>query len=285
MIAILGGLGAALLWGTATVSSSRVSRLIGPTSTLSWVMLVGLVVAAPAAAVVGVPAGLDANVLAWLGVAGLGNVAGLLLEYRGLRVGKVGIVASIASTEGAIAAAIAVAAGERLSLATGLLLLLITVGVALASLTLDPAPAGAVDGHRTSAAAAYAMGAAACFGIGLYAVGHVGGDVTVPWVLVSARLIGVGAVAAPVAIAGRLRIRRAAVPLVVLSGFCELLGFASFTIGSRHGIAVTAVLASQFGAISALAAFVLFRERLARLQLAGVAMIVLGVAVLASLRA
>jgi multidrug transporter EmrE-like cation transporter len=39
------------------------------------------------------------------------------------------------------------------------------------------------------------------------------------------------------------------------------------------------------GAIAALAAFVLFRERLARIQLAGVAAIVLGVGALSALQA
>jgi drug/metabolite transporter (DMT)-like permease len=62
-------------------------------------------------------------------------------------------------------------------------------------------------------------------------------------------------------------------------------GFALFALGARHGIAVSAVLASQFAAISAIAAYVLFHERLARLQLAGVVAIVCGVTVLTVLQA
>ena len=57
--------------------------------------------------------------LAWLVIGGVGNAGGLLLVYRGLRVGKVGVVAPIASTEGAIAALIAILAGESLSAASG----------------------------------------------------------------------------------------------------------------------------------------------------------------------
>ena len=52
--------------------------------------------------------------LGWLVVAGGGNVVGLLLVYGALRVGKVSIVAPIISTEGAIAAVLAVAAGEAI---------------------------------------------------------------------------------------------------------------------------------------------------------------------------
>jgi len=78
---------------------------------------------------------------------------------------------------------------------------------------------------------------------------------------------------------------RANLPFVVLSGLCEVAGFALFTVASRHGIAVSAVLASQFAALAAVAAYLLFGERLARVQLAGVASIVVGVGVLSALQA
>ena len=45
------------------------------------------------------------------------------------------------------------------------------------------------------------------------------------------------------------------------------------------------MLASQFAAIAGVAAFVLFRERLTRLQLSGVGIVVAGVAVLSAVRA
>lgn len=283
MIAILGGLAAALMWGTATVSSSRAARSVGATSTLSGVMLVGLAVALPAALASGVPDGLDGRDLAWLGVAGGGNVFGLLLEYRGLRIGKVGIVAAIASTEGALAAVIAIGFGERVTSVTAILLAVIAAGVVLASIASnDPGTGGE---RRVGAAAAYGVGAAVSFAISLYATARVGRVVSVPWVLLAARVVGVAAIAAPAAAARRLRLDRRVLPLVVLSGLCELAGFAAFTFGSRHGIAVTAVLASQFAAISATGAYLLFRERLARVQLVGVATIVVGVSVLAGIRA
>ena len=95
-----------------------------------------------------------------------------------------------------------------------------------------------------------------------------------------ARVVGVVGVALPLLATRRLRLTRQAVPLVVGGGVCEVLGFASFALGARHGIAVSAVLASQFAALSALAAYVLFRERLQRVQLVGVTAIVAGVALL-----
>jgi multidrug transporter EmrE-like cation transporter len=59
----------------------------------------------------------------------------------------------------------------------------------------------------------------------------------------------------------------------------------SSTLGARHGIAVAAVLASQFAAIAAVVAYMLFGERVARVQVAGVAAIGAGVAVLSALPA
>jgi len=73
--------------------------------------------------------------------------------------------------------------------------------------------------------------------------------------------------------------------MVLLAGVAEVVGFASFALGARHGIAVSAVLASEFGAVAAPAAFVLFHERMVRLQVVGIAAIATGVAVLSALQA
>jgi drug/metabolite transporter (DMT)-like permease len=296
VIAILGGIAAALSWGTATVSSSRASRVVGATSTLAGVMLVGLAVSLPIALASGLPSYLDAEHVGWLAVAGVGNVLGLLLEYRGLRLGKVGVVAALASTEGALTAVIAIVLGEPVSVATAFTLAVIAIGVALASIGPDEviaatasASASARPAHeahegRARAAAAYGIGAALTFAVSLYATARLGEVVSVPWVLASVRGVGVLGVAVPAAVVGRLRFRRSVMPNIALSGVLELAGFAAFTFGSRHSIAVTAVLASQFAALAAVGAFVLFRERLARVQLVGVATILVGVGVLAGVR-
>src|SRR2546430_16581824 len=62
---------------------------------------------------------------------------------------------------------------------------------------------------------------------------------------------GVLSAAIPFAAGSRLRLTRRALPLVVASGLAEVVGFASFAFGARHGIAVSAVLASQFAAVPA----------------------------------
>ena len=279
MLAVLGGFGAAACWATATLCASRSTKLIGAWSVLAWVMLVGFVVVAPLVAADGIPDALGATELGWLAVSGAGNVGGLLFAYKALRVGKVSIVAPITSTEGAIAAVLAVVTGETLGAGAGLMLVVIVVGVVLAGI--GPG-GGSGDPLR---ATLFAGAAALCFGASLYATGRASDLLPVAWAVFPARALGVVAVALPLAATRRLRLTRKAVPLVLGSGLCEVGGFASYAVGARHGIAVAAVLASQFAALAAVAAYFLFHERLTRLQLGGIVTIALGVAVLTAIQA
>jgi drug/metabolite transporter (DMT)-like permease len=278
VFAVLGGLGAALCWGTGTLSAARASRLVGARSVLAWVMLVGFAITAPIAAASGIPQGLGARELGWISVSGAGNVAGLLLAYEAMRVGKVSIVAPITSTEGAIAAVLAVATGEALDVPSAVLLTGVAVGVVLASLT------RATGGHGPRATL-LSVAAAGGFGASLFATAKASDALPLVWAVIPPRLVGVAVVALPSLWLRRVRIQAAAVPLVLLSGLCEVAGFASFSLGSRHGIAVSSVLASQFAAVAVLAAFVVFHERLRAVQVAGIMTILICVAALSAIRA
>jgi drug/metabolite transporter (DMT)-like permease len=283
VVAILGGVGAALAFAAATLCNSRSSRMIGPMALVAWIMLLGLVLVAAPVALAGVPDDLDAGDGAWLAVAGVGNVAGLLLAYAGLKAGKVGVVAPLISTQGAVAALIAVLAGERLEPAAQALLAVVALGVVLAAVP-SPEDAASTTGAERSAAL-LALGGALAIGASLYATGRVSAELPVAWALLPSRLIGVVAVTLPLAVRTGLPMTRAALPLVVIASVCEVGGFALFALGARHGIAVTAVLSSQFAALAALMARVLFGERLARTQVAGVAIIVAGASALSGVQA
>lgn len=270
------------MFSIATVCSSRSSRMVGAASALAWVMLTGLAINLVALAIAGPPAHVTGSAVGWMVVTGAGNLGGLLLSYLALSQGKVGLVAPITSTEGAIAAVLAVMTGEALGTASALLLGMIVCGVALAAAAPEELP---VEGERKALAVALAGAAAVCFGLSLFAIGHISGSLPLAWVLLPPRLLGVVVLTVPLALTQRLRITRRALPLVLLGGLCEVLGFASYTLGARHGIAVAAVLVSQFAVISTVAAYLLFRERLTRLQLVGVATVIVGVAALSAVRA
>ncbi len=295
MIAIFGGLGAAASWAVSTLCSSRSSRLVGPASVVAWVMLVGVLICVPTAALASAPARVAGSSWGWLALSGTGNVAGLMISYAALRIGQVSLVAPLVSTEGAVAAIIALIAGESVRPVAGIALALVVFGVCLSGIrSLIPDAPGALRCSADPAAAGrrnhpqavgLAIVAAVSFGVSLYATGRAGATMPVAWVVLSARAIGTATVALPLACTGRLRITRAAVPLVITSGICEVAGFFSYTAGARHGIAVAAVLSSQFATLAAVAAFVLFKERLGHLQLAGVCTVILGVALLSGLSA
>ena len=283
VIPILGGLGAAICWSVSILCSSQSARRIGALSSLAWVMLVGCVFTLPAIALAG-PVSLGAREVSLLGVSGITNVVGILFVLTALRSGKVSVVAPITSTEGAIAAVIAVIAGEQLAPGAGLVLGAIVVGVVLAASERHPE---AIENARFGpiATALLALAAASCFGINLYVSGLIGQELPLAWSALPARLTGVLLIAVPLVLLRRLRLTRAAAPFVLVTGLTEVLGIASFAFGAREGIAIASVISSQFAAIAAVAAVILLRERLARVQVVGVATISVGVAVLAAIRA
>jgi drug/metabolite transporter (DMT)-like permease len=278
MTAIVGGFGAALCWTIAMLCSSRASRELKALPTLAWVMAVGFVIVTPFVVVAGsLPSGSE---FGWLFVAGAGNIVGLVCEYTAVRTGKVGIVAAIASTEGGIAALLSAIAGERISAAVAAVLALVAVGIVLASLEKTEE----LVGRRATKAVVLAFAAALSFGISLYSVGHVSGDVPLAWLVVPARLLGAATIALPLAVRGRLRIPKRTAPFVLAAGMAEVVGIVSFAWGAQDSIGVTSVLGSQFAAMSAVGAFFFFGERLRRVQVVGVLAIVVGVGLLAVLR-
>jgi drug/metabolite transporter (DMT)-like permease len=156
-------------------------------------------------------------------------------------------------------------------------------GVVLASM---PSPDAAVeDAERHPTVVLFAVLSTLAFGTSLYATGRAAALLPASWVVLSARLIGALALALPLLVSGRLRLIARAVPFVVASGIAEVAGFYSYTWGSRHGLAIAAVLSSQFAVIALAASYVLFSERLSRVQFAGVVSVLVGVAALSVLRA
>jgi drug/metabolite transporter (DMT)-like permease len=280
MTAIFGGFGAALCWTVAMLCSSRDIRELGAVPTLAWVMSVGFIIVLPFVILAGsLPTGTESG---WLFVAGAGNIIGLMCEYTAVRSGKVGMVAAIASTEGAVAALLSAVAGEPISAAVAAVLALIAAGIVLASL--DQREGSADRDRWATKAVLLAFGAALSFGISLYSVGHVSGDVEFAWLVLPARLVGAAVITLPLAMRGGLRIPKRTAPFVFAAGVAEVVGVASFAWGARDSIGIASVLGSQFAAISAVGAFFFFGERLRRLQVVGVAAIVVGVGSLAVLR-
>jgi drug/metabolite transporter (DMT)-like permease len=246
-------------------------------------MLIGGIITVPAVGLAG-PVNLGPREVALLAASGVSNVIGILFVLTALRSGKVSVVGPITSTEGALGAVIAVVAGEQLTPGAGLILGAIVLGVVLAASERHPE---AIEGARFGpiSTAMLALAAATCFGINLYVSGLIGQELPAAWSAVPARLTGILVIAIPLVLLRQLRISRAALPFVLVTGVTEVLGIASFAFGAREGIAIASVMSSQFAAIAAVAAVVLLHERLTRVQVVGVVTISVGVAALSYLTA
>ena len=277
MTSIVFGLVTAVFFASSSLLNSRAIRHISGWSVVAWAMLVGLIITIPAVVLSGVPDSLSGVNTEWLVVAGIGNVAGLVLSAFAFRVGKVGVVAPILATEGALAAVISALLGQSIVPIVGFLLLVIVAGVVLAAVGPDPAP---LEHERPILSAVLATCGALVFGISLYAAGHLSGELPISWVLLPARLTGTLALTIPLALTRNLQLTRKAAPLVIAMGFTEVIGITTFSIGAEYDIAITSVLASQFAPIAAIMAYVLFKERLGRVQILGVAIIIVGVTAL-----
>jgi drug/metabolite transporter (DMT)-like permease len=302
LIAVVGGIGAALCFAISALCASSSSREIGASSTLAWVMSLGLCMIVVPLAIVGSRSNLSGSTIALLGLAGITNIAGLLLEYFVMRHVAVGIVTAIASTEGMVAAVLSSVFGASLAASTIVLLVAITLGVVLAAAHLDPpaegSPANSQPGSSPTSTGVMSrfdrtltrstllvVPVAILFGITLYATGRAGTEAPIIWVLLPARVFGTVLIAAPLALRRKLQITRRTFPLVLSGGAAEVVGLVCYTFGARHELAVAAVLASQCAAITPIAAFFLFGDRLRRHQVLGIAIVVAGVVTLSALGA
>ena len=280
MIAVLGGLIAAAAWGGSTIFASRSSRQIGAESTLGWVGIGGAVVITPIALVYGIKPGTEWIDWVLVVVGALGSVVGLRFTYKALSQGKVGVVVAITSTEGAIAALIAFALGAPLGWLAAFGIALATGGVAAVGLGRHSSDSDEMvrDGRRAGVNAAVAAGV---FGASLFVSGDVASRVGPPWVVMGARWLGILTMALPQLARGRFSAARPAVFFALAAGALESTGFLGFLWGAGSSVGIAAVVATQYATVATLISWLLLGERLSRLQLAGIAAVIIGVVVLA----
>ncbi len=286
MLPIVGGLGAALAFTVSVLCSARSSRLVGAASTLAVAMTVGLLVSLPVALVTAPSPSVTPTALFFATTSGIANVVGLAVTYAAYRLGAVGVITTIASTEGAIAALLSVVGGEALAPGAGPVLGAVALGVVLAATGGggETEEGVAIPRERSLRAAGLAVLAAGLFGIGLYTSGRTAGLLPVAWAILPPRLVGVAFVAIPLAALGRFRMTRRALPYAVGVGFAEVVGYVAYAIGARQGIAVTAVLSSMFAPLTTVSAYLFFQERLGRRQVLGIVLVVGGVTALGILQ-
>lgn len=276
MIGVGGGLLAALLWGVSAVAAARSSRELGPHLAIVWVVLIGAVISVPIALAIGLQGDADTGTVVWTCAASLFGPISFYFMYAALEHGTVSVAMPIVAVSGGMAALISVALGERLAVLSSVGLVVLTLG--LVALLAGP-PAANVPAGRWAWSIAFAFASAATAGIALY-----GGAVAAGWIgtagLVAAmRSVGVLVLGGPLLARGQFRLPGRIWPFVLFSGIADATALGAVVYaGARDGVAVPAVLSSQFAAVAAIVGIVHLGERLTRAQVAGVLAILAGIA-------
>ena len=274
VLALLG----AVVYGTSDFAGGLASRRASALAVVFCGQLASAVVLA--VVLVEVPGRFDGPSIAWGAAAGLTGGVALLLFYRSLAVGAMTVVAPLTAVMSAIVPVVGgIALGERPTpLALGGVLL------AVLAVVLVSAEHGRIPGLRAlrGPGVAGALLAGTGFGLLFVLLSRAAPDSGF-WPLAGARaaslvLLGV------VALVGRrtLAARGAHPALVVASGVGDMVANVLFVLASRLGLlSVVGVLLSLYPAATVLLALVVLKERLHRVQLAGLAAASAGVVLIA----
>jgi drug/metabolite transporter (DMT)-like permease len=270
----------ACTWGSISVLEARVSRALGGPSALAWIFGFGLVLIMPIALIHGIP---DAGRSAWLWtlVASFGSLAGLVMMFTALQYGRVGLVTATISSQGAFATVYAAFAGESLHL-----LSYIAIAVSAAGTFVLIGAGGSVAPPRERRGILLALGAASFTGLSLYAASRGGDGIGADWVVACVRISAVLFVLVPLAAARQLKSPRGVIIPTLVAAVGEVAAFVAYIAASdRIGVAVPAVIASQFALIAATVGWFVLGERLGKRQFAGAGAILVGVTALTILQA
>jgi drug/metabolite transporter (DMT)-like permease len=285
MTTIALGLGAACLYSLYNLFSQRLLRTVSWLTISVAMFVTGLVLlGVPALIVDGLP--FDDGELTDLGLAALGGLLYTLATgsfLLALRVGKLSLVVVLACLDGAFAAAISIAMGERLSVAAAVGLVLAAGGGLLAAVEHD-GDGSEGDGKRRwrfAAGAGLALLCGAAMAGVFIAYGQI--EAFSPFTTVTVASVAGLVVIVPAAAAGGAllppRDRAAGVVGVsVLDMLAFLAGSAALALGP---VSVASVLQAQTATVSTLLGLALLRERPAWWQSVGIALTIAGVSLLA----
>jgi drug/metabolite transporter (DMT)-like permease len=280
-VTILLGLAAALLWGIPDIPLAVAVRRVGELPVLVGSLAIGLVATVPVVAFIGAPH-ISGRGLLIAAVTGAVTVVAYLTAFTSFQTCPVSIVTPILSCEGAVAAVIAVAFGERPSAMLGVLLAVAVCGVVLVGMT------GGDEGRAQLRGIAFVSLAAVIWGVVLALEAPVSRELGVGWGFVLVRAF---TFAFALAFALSRRSRTTLIPSLRIEpwriatwGIADAGAYGSYYVAAHRGpIALAGVMAAQFAIFASIAGVVFLGERLRRRQWVGVAIVVGAVSGIAAL--
>jgi len=273
--ALLLALGASLAWGVADFVGPWQGRAFGTLRVLFWAQLGG--VAAIGVAVAARGGGPHSWAVLWAIPAALSGTLGLYAYYRGMATGTMAVVAPIAGASAIVPVVYGLATGDHPRAAQVAGIACAIVGVALASQEHQE------GGRHLAAGVGLALLAAVGFGF-YFPPMHAAGAADAWWASFVFRLSAAAIVVGAVALRRpTLHLPRWPLVVVICVGLGDTLGNLLFAASSGHGIvSLTSVLASLYPVVTVLLAAIVLKERVARLQLAGIVMTLAGVALISA---
>jgi drug/metabolite transporter (DMT)-like permease len=276
MQAIVLALGASLSWGLADFFGPLQGRVLGALRALVYVQLGGLVGIAIIVAVRG-KGPQDATALLAIPAAISGTLA-LFAYYRGIAVGAISIVAPIAGISAVVPVVVGIASGESPSTWQLAGMACALVGVFFAAR--EPGSGGEA---RLAAGVGLALLAAVGFG-GYFPFMHAAGNADFWWASLIFRMASMSVILVAVALdRPPLGVSARLLPWLALIGFGDMFGNLLYAAASTSGlVSVTSVLASLYPIVTVVLARLLLSERVARSQEAGIALTLVGVALISA---
>ena len=269
----------ALLFGAADFCGGLAARKSPLFAVLVISQAIGLALAIAASAVLGV--GLPpVRDLAWGALAGLCGAVGVATLYSALATTIVAVASPVAAVIGAaIPMLLGVATGDRPAI-------LSWVGIALAIPAIVLLTAGPVEkggGGKLRKAAWLGIVAGVSFGLFFSAISRTSAGSGL-WPLVSARITVVSLVLLFALFTRRsLRVSASNLPMVFLAGLLDMGANIAFLLASRSGmLTIVAVIDSLYPGPTVLLAWLVLRERMSRLRVAGLVLALAGVALISA---
>ncbi|MDQ3631345.1 MAG: DMT family transporter [Actinomycetota bacterium] len=279
MLAVALALSASLCWGVADFAGGFFSRRL-PALLVVLVLETGglLGIALVLAVTREAPPELESVLLA--AVAGLSGTGGLVCFFRGMALGSMAIVAPVFASGAAIVpVVVGLATGDTVTALVGAGLALAAVGILLASLESEHEAGRSRQARKALGFALVgALGAA-----GFVVASDAASDGSVAWTLFVARAAAIPFLVVGVGLIRARRPARSDLAAIGFFGLIDLAATACFGLAATRGaLAVVAVLGAMYPVITAGLARVVLKERIRRIQLAGVAFALLGVALVAA---
>jgi drug/metabolite transporter (DMT)-like permease len=279
------GLLAALLWGGTDFLVGLNARAVGVKRAVYFGQALGftimslLLILFPVFILRSMAAPLDV----WLiGVAAaVLTVSGALALSKAFALGKASIVAPLVTSYGVVTTLLSWAGGEQISLLQLLCIALCVIGVVLSSMHSDPK---VPHSTQASSSIAYALLAAVFYGTSFWLQGRfvlpVLGPVTMLWLAYLVGLIVLVGIVLRIDDGLKLPPLKNCLTLTGAS-LMNLGGFSSFAWGAVAGsVSVVTVISTLSGGIAAILGYVFFKERLGKVQVSGVVLVLVGALVL-----